>query len=180
MGNASTGLVHVWYEHFFGKCDHFCFWGTAKNKHLRKEHSIQTLWVLLRSVCKHSNKGRILQTLQKFRVPLILLPVDHMPFWFHLNLRNLVSPQGVWHRCHGDCCQVIWSPNQMWVHLSVVLCYLNVSVMLWSSLCCKWERVSWSIPKLLTLQIIIPYILVYKSNACISRTLFLKPKIQLF
>ena len=26
----------------------------------------------------------------------------------------------------------------------------------------------------------IPYILVYKSNACISRTLFLKPKIQLF
>ena len=26
----------------------------------------------------------------------------------------------------------------------------------------------------------IPYILVYKSNACISRTLFLKPKIQHF
>ena len=26
----------------------------------------------------------------------------------------------------------------------------------------------------------LPYILVYKSNACISRTLFLKPKIQLF
>ena len=26
----------------------------------------------------------------------------------------------------------------------------------------------------------IPYILVYKSNACISQTLFLKPKIQLF
>ena len=26
----------------------------------------------------------------------------------------------------------------------------------------------------------IPYILVYKSNVCISRTLFLKPKIQLF
>ena len=28
--------------------------------------------------------------------------------------------------------------------------------------------------------LIVPYILVYKSNACISRTLFLKPKIQLF
>ena len=26
----------------------------------------------------------------------------------------------------------------------------------------------------------LPYILAYKSNACISRTLFLKPKIQLF
>ena len=30
------------------------------------------------------------------------------------------------------------------------------------------------------IQMQLPYILVYKSNVCISRTLFLKPKIQLF
>ena len=36
----------------------------------------------------------------------------------------------------------------------------------------------WNFWRVIVLSV--PYILVYKSNACISRTLFLKPKIQLF